>query len=408
VALALAVAMLLDPMFFELYRGGRIDGWPLAICLASAWMLRRARSNVLNSVPAHRPALLAGALVPLSVVFWISAPMLFPLVLLEWVELIRAARRVDAQGRNHWLRVSAYIALGGISMGAILAVPLLLRFDATIASFLASVELQTHSAMIKHPLAAIFLVYTPVLFVSAAFALLTRREWGMILACAAAVLMAQQTAVYPARAVYLIPYGFAFVAYAFSGPLGPVVARARTVLVVLLAGLLSYNAGTVLVARPAEALAVYPANDPGQFQPRFERIIGRGPHRVLLMEWHLYYVARELGWHYYRSNNPIGGQEYTNFIASMDYVILRERPLSQGTISRLHDAGFELEASIPFPEAPVNSIGWWFFERPIYAEVYPTINVYSKRAPVRTEVPPAPAAHAPPAASLRSPGAGRT
>ena len=44
-ALVLGFAFLIDPIFSDIYRGGRIDGWAIAASLGACWLLRLAASR---------------------------------------------------------------------------------------------------------------------------------------------------------------------------------------------------------------------------------------------------------------------------------------------------------------------------------------------------------------------------
>ena len=382
VALLLAAVFLLDPIYSDLYRGGRIDGWAFAACLASCWLLRQARARLPEGVSAIWPCFWAGVLTALSVFLWVTAPMLFPLVVLEWAGLARIlAKSTAGKQAGGWIRPTLFMALGGLAATVMLLVPIATHYQAYLASLESAVDLQRFAAVIKHPIVGLFLVHDPAIFIVAAFAIVVRREWGMLVALAVAIALAWQTAVYLARVVYLIPYGLAIIASASSLPAGSggwLLTRARNVLAVLLVVLLGFNVYQVGVLRPMAATAKLPANLPNQFLRELKAAVGSGPYRVLLMEWELYYTGRELRWHMYQSSNPIGGDDYTRFIASMDYVILRERPRTGAELDRLDQAGFELVATIPGRDAKAASAGWGIFRTYFPRAVYPTLRVYAK------------------------------
>jgi hypothetical protein len=380
ISLILAFVFLVDPIFSEIYRGGRIDGWAIAACLGSCWLLRVAmiRGGQGNSIKVQ--TFTAGALLVLSFFLWPSAAILVPLVLLECYRLARLLNQLQTKAsENSWIETAFYFAVGGLIALMVLFIPIAWNMKVFLSSAKAIFELQRFGAVIQHSIIDLFLVYDPVLFVTTLVAFAVRREAGMLIAFAFALLLVYQTAIYLPRVLYFAPYFMAMIAYSCSNPLdGGGYRYAKLSLKVLLVLLVSWNVSQVLVINPAIAEAQRPANTPQQFLPALKEVIGPGPYRVLLTEFPEYYAGRALGWHMYLSNSPVPGKEYTEFLSTMDYIILREKPKTSATSGKLEAAGFKLKSTIHFASPKRSVTGWWSFKLSVPQSVYPAINIYQK------------------------------
>ncbi|MBT8063195.1 MAG: hypothetical protein KJO85_10970, partial [Gammaproteobacteria bacterium] len=175
------------------------------------------------------------------------------------------------------------------------------------------------------------------------------------------------------------PYGLAVIAFAWQGPLqgrfGP---YANVTRFATLALLLVFNGYLVLLQRPAIAKAQYPANDPHQLLTTMQAAVGPGDHRVLLEEWQLYYAGRALGWNMFLHSNPVGEQRYTEFLSTMDYVIMREEFGWYNVYNKLEPAGFVFKTSVSFapPASTVTDV--LGIELAVPQVRYPTVHIYEK------------------------------
>jgi hypothetical protein len=381
-SLVLAFVFLVDPIFSEIYRGGRIDGWAIAACLGACWLLRVSLIHAEVGRTIKVQVLAAGALLAIAFFLWPSAAVLAPLVILELFYLARVLNRLQLNtSKSSWIKSVFYFSSGGLIALMFMLLPIAWNMEVYLSSAIASFELQKFIAIIQHPIVDLFLVYDPFLFITVLVAFAIRREVGVLVAFIFALLLVYQTAIYLPRVLYLIPYFIVMIGYSWSKPLeGGYHRYSKIFLQVILVLLVSWNSAQVLVIRPKIAEAQRPANEPQQFMPALEEAIGYGAYRVLLKEWQAYYAGRALGWKMYLSSNPIADEEYIQFLSTMDYIILREKPKTRATSGKLDVAGFELQTTIRF-ESPVKSeTGWWGMKLTVPQKVYPTIKVYQKKS----------------------------
>ncbi len=283
-------------------------------------------------------------------------------------------------GENSWIKAVIYFGVGGLITLIVLFIPIALDMKIYQSSAKAIFELQKFAAVIQHPFIDLFLVYDPVLFVTTVVAFAIRREVGMLIAFVFALLLVYQTAIYLPRVLYFVPYFLVMISYSCSNiSNGGYHRYANLSLQVLIVLLVSWNVSQVLVIRPTIAEAQRPANEPQQFIPALKEAIGPGSHRVLLKEWQPYYAGRALGWEMYLSSNPVSKMEYIKFLSTMDYIILREKPLTNATSGRLEAAGFELMSTISFASPKRAEIGWWRMKLSVPQKVYPTLKIYQKK-----------------------------
>jgi hypothetical protein len=381
ISMVLALAFLTDPVFSDIYRGGRIDGWAMAASLACCWLLRIARDRGSQGLSFRVHTFIAGVLVAISFFFWISAAILLPLVLLECFYLAKALNQTERRGRgNQWIPAALFFCFGGILATVIWLIPIVLNLEIFLSSTKSVFEAQRIVAGIKNPVFGLFAIYDPAFLVAVIIAFFMRRELGLIIAFAAALLLIYQTAIYLPRILYLVPYGLAAIGYSFSKDFDGRHSRyanlARNAALIFL---ISYNSIQVLAIRPVIASAQKPANLPQQFFPELKKAIGPGPYRVLLEEWPVYYAGRELGWHMFLFSSRVSENEYTEFLKTMDYVIIKQEFGWYGTYDNLEPAGFELKSSVQFaiPASTESTWGPFKFDVPQYP--YNTLDIYGKK-----------------------------
>jgi hypothetical protein len=383
VSLLLAIAFFADPIFSGNFRLGRVDGWAFAACLSACWIIRLASARIQSSEPVTRHLVAAGFMTGLAPFFWLNAPLLFPLVLLEFWYLIQTVLKEGQPGQAH----KVLGMFGVFCMGAFLAVvigliPAMGHWDTYWSSLVTTVEVQSEAGIHSKSFIDLFAVNDPLILVAATIAILIHREWGLIIAFVLSVLVISQTMVYLPRVMYLLPYVMAMIA----GVAGTVLADdyrhrfGRPVVNYLIAFLLVWNLGATFLIKPAIAITQSPANNADEILTELRRTIGPGPKRVLVGEWSAYFAGRELGWQQFRYAAVPERGKYLTFLKSMDFIILTQSPLTNFTRSLVDEAGFELQETIVFDiaERKVISLGPLKFNIPRVG--YDPMNIYRKKS----------------------------
>jgi hypothetical protein len=193
--------------------------------------------------------------------------------------------------------------------------------------------------------------------------------------------MMLQTMVYPMRVIYLLPYFAAITAGAFTVVSANSSIRWRHMLLVCMVTLLlSWEAGVSLIKRPLLASHQSAARQIDQILELADAQIGRGPIRVLMVEWEFYYAARELGWEAYKLFGAIdrSSNEFRNLLESMDYVIFRERLsiFKEIRSNDLKEAGFELVSTNQFRKSKTGAIDLGLYRFSIPETIYDDVSIY--------------------------------
>ena len=377
VALVLAVLLLIDPIFSDIYREGRVDAFAIACALGACWLLRLAEQRELQSRPNRIQLFGAGLLTAASPFLWTTAPALFPLIALEAYYLVRA----------HWRNtpiigsaISSFApgVLGLVIAALMLAAPVLVDFELYWEGLQSSAAVQVRASVIQNSVLDLFLVHDVGLAVLVLASVFLCREFGLFIALAAAFAIISQTMVYLPRVLYLIPYLLAIIAAAHSHLSNP---GHHPILLRYWRLLLTLNVVLcfvwVLILRPIAAYEMWPANDPAQFTAALERSVGQGNHRVLLGSWEAYYAGRSLGWEMYRAGSPVPRGEYLAFARTMDFAVLPKLPY-YGEISadQLVGAGFVLVDEIDFVQAEPIRLPPFLFGFRFPGVGYTTIQVF--------------------------------
>lgn len=386
VAILLALAFMLDPMFADIYRKGRIDGWPIAAALFTCWQLVLAKQNVLASRPWKISLLLAGSAFTLSPFLWPSAPILAPLVLLELWALCRAAFLI--QGSRNWRLVGSIFIYFCVTCSLtliLLLVPIVPHWEAYWLGIQSTAVVQIAAAATQTPIFQLLAVYDPLVLVAGLVALAIRRDWGLILSFLVAVALIHMTMIYQARVIYLLPYIYLAIAISSKPDTRHnLISRPLQVMHTLVTACFVWGVLSVLVLRPALAVLQGPASDLSEVNSAFERVIGVGPKKVLMEEWSAYYAGRNLNWKIYLAGAPLDVKDYTLFVQKMDYVIVREHPIVFFTTNSVaKKLGFEELAVIHFPEGKSLRIPAGVTSFILPASHYPSVRIYKNPASKR-------------------------
>jgi hypothetical protein len=366
-ALLLALAFLLNPIFNESYRQGRVDSWALACFFAALWLTVEATNTLFGSRPEKWKLFAAGGFAGLSLFVWPTTLSLMPLLLVELLACAWAVTRTGVRSfTSHVIRTSLPLALGGTLVVLLLALPIVLDAGTYRRSLEYSVEVQKFAASIQRPLLDLYNVYDPWLIPLALLSMLLPRNYGYNLAIGVALIMMYQTMVYPMRVLYLLPYLMAIMAGALTWVReGSPAPRRKTVFMLALSLMIGGNLWVSAWKRPHLAVSQAEARSPAQFDQRMQAAIGAGPYRVLTTEWEIYYAARALGWktYYLFGKKKKDDEDFTDFLSRMDYAIVRNefaffKPVTE---SDLRSNGFEEYANITFEHLPNDT------ERSVYA-----------------------------------------
>jgi hypothetical protein len=350
-AVTLALLFFLDPVFSDVYRQGRVDGLAIASCLGACWLLRSAGRSIEQGRSARLALFFAGVLAALAPFLWLTAVALFPLMMLELSYGLRPLRFGRPWLRGLWkvVALQRFSVFGGFVAVGVLILPMLTEWDGFWSGLQSTLEVQQRASVVQNSIVDLFLVHDPALALLLIAALALHRDYGLIAALAAAVIMILQTMIYLPRVLYLEPYLVAIIASAGTRVAAASAPQRQRLLTGLLVIALAFNACWVLLVRPLAAWQQWPANDPDRIARQLEQVIGPGDRQVLLEVWEAYYAARQMGWRVYRAGSPVSVDEYLKLTQSMEFVITPKRPsYSNLSIERLTTAGFELQAVIEF------------------------------------------------------------
>ena len=353
IALVCSVLLLWEPAFVQSYRGARVDSWAIALMLCALWLIRGGGKETLKSGNAEKlkeatadgrlqlgdgpvreadlptsnfdlqTYALAGILVALSGLMWVSAIILVPLLVLELVERGRCGGKFSLASalRNIlWVSVFALVAV------AVCLLPVWTTLPVVLEDFLAkSPSSGMHNGVLSGATRLMWAFgsnfWLPVFGVLALFWL---RRWGLILAFALAVGLVLLTGPYIHRGIYLIPYMLLAVATAgtdvWQREARPIWHR---LMQIAFGGMLLWSGAVSLGARSFTAWQQRHERDPEHLDVLAAREVGRGSYRVYTDPWELYYAGRKQGWRQFRSFfwHDMKEARFRGLLQTMDFVI---------------------------------------------------------------------------------------
>jgi hypothetical protein len=324
VALACSLLMFWDPLLVEGYRGARIDCWAMAFMLLSLWIIGEGRKKQLPPSGFARWEIAAGICIALGGLYWVSAIILIPLVMLQCLEP-RSGQLDVSRG----LRLASLVWLGFFSVAAM--VILLLPVAPMIGEMMAGtfgLAGERASGGIQLGAFAAPYIRSPWIPLVALAALVYGRQWALALAFVAAVVGVLLTGPYVHRNTYLLPYMLLAVAVGANklveAPAGGVLKRPVVVAVGLLL-MLVWSAGLSLGARTAVALKERQLRDPDSLELMLRANLPTGSLKAYVVPYELYYAARSLGWKYYKTGRPEdwSQEKLQDLLSQMDVVIQR-------------------------------------------------------------------------------------
>ncbi|NNL04405.1 MAG: hypothetical protein HKO85_03885 [Xanthomonadales bacterium] len=363
-ALVIAFVFLLDPIFNYSYRQGRSDSWALAAIIGACLLLRIVIERKKSKQNCKLPLFSSGMLTSLSLFVWPTTAALFPLVFLELFYVGRTGVNSTLERQfSSFRHVVVWFCLGGVVSAVVLLLPIIHRWEFIAALWGTDFRVQSYAAHIQYSIIGMYAIRNPMIVIAIATALLIRREYGLIFATAVSLFMMSFTMIYPMRILYLLPYLVAILAGAYSQ-----VAQDRSIrwrhatLVCVTALLLAWCAHISLIKRPVIAISQELSRSPQQIYQLMKDTIGEGEFRVLLVEWEMYYAARQLGWKPYKLFGRIDRKSagFSAFLDKMDYVIVRDKLIfkKEIRIQDLHDSGFEMLKTVSFPKPDQTIFEW--------------------------------------------------
>ena len=358
------IAFALDPIFTESYGSARIDCWAFALCFGAAWLVRRPCGPAVRA----RADFLAGVLAALALAIWPTAPLLYPLLLTEFlvsgsVELTRKQRLASVTRRV------TFAALGGIAAIVVLLAPVLGRLSAFVDSARQSVPLNVsapdagHSRLVTGMLGVFLpLSRAPFLIAAALLGALLTKERLLLVVTLGCVLFVAATRAYHMRDLYLLPYLIALATSVLVGmPKETRRTTARKAAGFLIAGAATWGFGLSAVVRPWVAWQHRDVRNPAILMAVAKAEIGPGRHTVLVRPYEFYYAGRQLGWRMFHlfARNDFKDPLYKTLLESVDYAIVNSSSLDSATLSVLERSGLKTMSVPPWPSppAPVRILG---------------------------------------------------
>jgi hypothetical protein len=353
-ALVLALVFLLDPIFNESYRQGRVDSWAFAVCIAACWLLRAGlNQHELQRSPGLH-LVFAGALSGVAYFVWPTTLALMPLVLLELYYVVASVWRQHQERRFfHVFKSLSLFSAGGFAAVIVCLIPVLADWESHLSSVSQGFHIQQVASQFQKSIIDLYMLYDPMIIIGLLVSLTFRRETGLIIAFVIALLMMHQTMVYKMRILYLLPYFVAIFAGACATlPVKDIGSYRKLALYSAISLLLFWGVSVSLVKRPVLAIYQKEARSPEQIQMVLSELVGAGPHRVLMSQWSVYFAARALEWNYYKVFGRYykWSDDFRDFLESLDYVILSEKYFwaNETTPEQLKLANFELVSTISF------------------------------------------------------------
>ncbi|MCP2045744.1 hypothetical protein [Pontibacter sp. HSC-36F09] len=307
VSFILGIVFLLDPLFVQAYTTARVDGWTMALCISSCWILRTNALGFQHEGYNRLFVVISGALTALAFFVWPSAVFLFPLILLE---LFYRANRLAGEGWNLKLWPFLYFGIGGFIMGGIMIIPIALQviemFESIVKALIINVQPgnEIRTSYLDEKLATSLellrvLKFTPVLFLTAIFGAFQYRQIGLGIACLTATALLISTVVYISRVQYLLPYFIlaASVVYQLKEhPKTKPRARFPKMAVAVLTLLVAWPVAFSFFSRTMVALGERGERDSTLMHKAAISMIGTGEHTVALFSsFEFYYAGRSIG-----------------------------------------------------------------------------------------------------------------
>ena len=325
VALGVALLFLIDPCFDRSYRGGRADALVFLTAIAACWLLSSYPTGVTKV--KKWPLLGAGLLTGILPWLWTTAVLLLPLIL---VELWRVVSPQAGKSMSKWVKAMLPFTVGILITSIGLAVPL---WGVIESAFAATFHHVRWDVSASNPAAeggagllpkVISVVrYSPFLPLLALLGGCVRGNRLLLVATVLVVGVVTGTRFYLYRYLYALPY-LAVLAAAGLTWLGclplagwrlSLMRWGPTLIALSWAVLLTFG------VRNYVALQERPWRDHVSLVSALEKDIGRGPLKIYLGTFDLYFVGRELGWQMFRNKFSLPEAQMDQIYGRCDVVV---------------------------------------------------------------------------------------
>jgi hypothetical protein len=328
----LSLAFLLDPLFTLSQRMARSDSWVMTFCLASCWLLvlsssKRGLSKVLL-------VMLSGILAATASFVWPSAVFLYPLIFLELFCSVYDNSDIK-KSLKQVLVYSLFFCLGGVVISIALIIPISGHLGLIMGDMKSMVALNVEATKTwserlltlfgYQPWAKLIKAFvktlSPGLPLMALWALLFRREKGMVLTSVFTLSIIFMTLVYEFRLLYLIPYCLAITGDLFLRlHLNRRKSAVKRISRALLVTVVIWALGISIFLRSALAFNDRSLHDRSLISEAATSAIGKGNYKVFLaFAYEFYFAGRSLGWQLYTPYIQFTYDSEGNWIRKDDY-----------------------------------------------------------------------------------------
>ncbi|SFH06165.1 glycosyltransferase family 39 protein [Pontibacter chinhatensis] len=375
-AFGLSLAFLLDPLFLLSQRMARVDSWVVALCLAACWILHSELKKDRNTAFRWQ-IMVAGGLAAMAALVWPSAVFLYPLILLELIQLPKS----ENAGPGNWRSIlingvvfasGALIGIGVLILPVLQSIVIIYNDMTTMFSqnidvtktiqerFSGVFQYQSWVKMIK----AFVKTFSPILPILALFGAIAYRKHGaVVVVCLTAIAIIFSTLIYEFRVLYLMPYLLVLSSGLFirlaDKPSSLLFQRASKGALILL---IFWSVGTSLFLRTILGTEGKTVRDREKIYEVANTGIGPGNYNVYLgFTYEFYFVGRSLGWNLYtpyiqysfdnqgnwiREVNHVPDSKVIELLNHMDYAIFPRGSIDAKLAYQLEEAGLRYKRAL--------------------------------------------------------------
>lgn len=351
----MGMVFLLDPVFVQNYRGGRVDAWAIALILGACVLVRREEQlNRAEGRCLQWRLLAAGFLTTLSVFVWVSAVFLWLLALVDLASLGYSTCPKEKRMRP-LLSVASGFSIGCVIGLLVLSIPIAPNLKGLVGDFLYVVKLvavapSDNVTWFRRMLVGAgefvgVFALSPFLLLAAVWGCCARKRAGLAIVTVTVSLLMILSRPYVHRMVYLLPYFVLLCSYALKDlshiSFHP---KLRWLKVSIPLLLVLWAGGLSLIVRPLVSVREWQIRDPARLTRMAEAQIGAGPKCVWVNAWAFYYDGRRLQWKMFRPYcdiYSIDAPQFKHFLSGLDVAIFDRSP-DESLIKQLEAAGLKL------------------------------------------------------------------